>query len=49
MTRNSAKKNWHGTEELATFHDTIGIVMVKSLHSKGTCRHGKIYCQIKIA
>ena len=25
MTENSAKKNWHSTEELATFHDNIGI------------------------
>ena len=30
-------KNWHRTEELATFHNNIGIVMFKSLHSKGTC------------
>ena len=30
-------------EELAKYHDNIGIVMVKSLHSsKGTCRHDKI-------
>ena len=42
MTKIVVKKNWHSTEELATFHDNIGIVMVKSLHSKGTCRHDKI-------
>ena len=35
------KKNWHSAEEFATFHDNIGIVMVKTLHSKGTCRHDK--------
>ena len=28
-------------EELAKYHYNIGIVMVKSLHSKGTCRHDK--------
>ena len=29
-------------EELATFHDNIIIVVVKSLHSEGACRHDKI-------
>ena len=28
-------------EELATIHDNIIIVVVKSLHSEGTCRHNK--------
>ena len=31
--KNSVKKNWRSTEELATF-DTIGIDMVKCLHSE---------------
>ena len=35
-------------EELAKYHDNIGIVMVKSLHSsKGTCRHDKIIVKKK--
>ena len=35
-------------EELAKYHDNIGIVMVKSLHSsKGTCRHEKIIVKKK--
>ena len=41
MTEIIVKKNWHSTEELVTFHDKMGIVMVKTLHSKGTCSHDK--------
>ena len=32
MTKYLSKK-WHNAEELATFHDNIGIVMFKNLHS----------------
>ena len=49
MTEILSKKYWHSTEELATFHDNIGMVMVKNLHSKGTCRHGRNNCQKKLA
>ena len=42
MTRIVPKSYWHSTEELATFHDNIGIVTVKSLHSNGSCRHDKL-------
>ena len=35
-------------EELAKYHDNIGIVMVKSLHSsKGTCTHDRIIAKKK--
>ena len=35
-------------EELAKYHDNIGVVMVKILHSsKGICRHDKIIVKKK--